>query len=71
MEMSAQIFLSWEVMSALGCLFLVVGGDGLVVGSTMVGTGGWPNAGGATGWLAGGGTVGAGRLGLTTGAVGL
>ena len=62
MEMFALTFLSWEVMSALGWLFLVVGGVALVVGSTMVGTGGW---------LDGGGTADSGRLGLATGAIGL
>ena len=70
-EMSALTFLSWEVMSALGWLFLVVGGGALVVGSAMVGTGGWPNGGGTVGWLDGGGTVGFGRLGLATGNVDL
>ena len=62
MEMSALTFLSWEVMSALGWLFLVVGGAALVVGSAVVGTGGWSDA---CGWLASGGTAGAGRLDLT------
>ena len=71
MEMSALTFLSWEVMSALGWLFLVVGGEALVVGSAVVGIGGWPNGGGAAGRLASVGTAGAGRLGLTTSAVGL
>ena len=68
--MSALTLLSWEVMSALGCCFLVVGGDALVAGSAMLGTRGWPDAGGAVGWLVGGGTTGAGWLGLTTSAVG-
>ena len=58
-------------MSALGWLFLVVGGDAFVVGSAVVSAGGWPDAGGAVSWLAGGGTVGAGWLSLTTDAVGL
>ena len=49
MEMSTLTFLSWEVMSALGCLFLVVGGDALVVGFAVVGTRGWPDVGGAAG----------------------
>ena len=62
MEMSALTFLSWEVMSALGWLFLVVGGATLVVGSAAVGTAGWPD---------GGGTTGSGWLDLITGAVGL
>ena len=71
MEMSALTLLNWEVMSALGCCFLVVGGDALGVGFAVLGTGGWPDAGGAAGWLAGGGIGGAGRLGLTTSAAGL
>ena len=71
MEMLALTFLSWEVMSALGWPFLVVGGEALVVGSAAVGTGGWPDAGGATGWLASGGAAGAGRLDVTASAVGL
>ena len=79
MEMSALTLLSWEVMSVLWCGFLVVGGDALEVGSTGLGAGGWLDAGGAAGWLtsrgaagwlAGGGAAGAGRLGLTTDAVG-
>ena len=40
MEMSALTLLSWEVMSALGCYFLVVEGDVLGVGSAVLGTGG-------------------------------
>ena len=51
-------------MSALGWPSLVVGGEALVVGSAVVGAGGWPDAGGA-GWLARGGAVGVGRLALT------
>ena len=58
-------------MSALGWPFLVVGGDALVVGSAMLGIGGWPDVGGAADWLASGGTAGAGRLGLITDAEGL
>ena len=49
MEMSALTFLSWEVMSALGWLFLVVGGVALVVGSAVVGAGGWLDGGGTVG----------------------
>ena len=49
MEMFALTFLSWEVMSALGWPFLVVEGVALVVGSTMVGTGGWPDGRGVAG----------------------
>ena len=71
MEMFALTFLSWEVMLALGWLFLVVGEVASVVGSVVVGTGGWLDGGGAVGWPAGGGAVSAGRLGLNIGAVGL
>ena len=71
MEMLALTFFSWEVMSALGWPFLVVGGVALVVGSAMVGTRGWPDGGGITGWPEEGGTAGYGRLGLTIGAMGL
>ena len=71
MEMSALTFLNWEVMSAMRWLFLVVGGVALVVGSIVVGTGGWPVGRGTVGWPDGGGTAGTGRLGLATGAVGL
>ena len=62
MEMFALTFLSWEVMSALGWLFLVVGGVVLVVGSDVVGIEDWPD---------GGGTTGSRWLGLTVGVVGL
>ena len=62
---------SWEVMFALWCGFLVVEGDALGVGSAGLGAGGWPDAGGAAGWLAGEGAAGAGQLGLTIDATGL
>ena len=62
MEILALTFFSWEVMSASGWPFLVVGGVALVVGSAVAGTRGWP---------VGGGTVGSRWLGLTTGAGGL
>ena len=71
MEMSTLTFFSSEVMSALGWPFLVVGGVALVVGSAVVGTGGWPNGKGTWGWPNGGGIAGFGRLGLTAGAEGL
>ena len=71
MEMSALTFLSWEVMSALSWLFLVVGRGSLAVGSAVIGTGGWPEGGVAAGWLASEGTASAGLLGLTTDVVGL
>ena len=62
MEMSALTFFSWEVMSALGWPFLVIGKGVLVADSDVVGTGGRPD---------GGGIAGSGRLGLTAGARGL
>ena len=65
MEISALTFLSWEVVSALGWPFLVVGGETLGVGSAVVDAGSWPDVGGAAGWLARGGAAGAGWLGLT------
>ena len=71
MDMSTLTFFNWEVMSALGWPFLMVGGVALVVGSAVVGTGGWPNGGGAVSWPEKGATAGSGRLGLTVGAGGL
>ena len=66
-------------MSVLWCGFLPIGEGALGVGSTRLGAGGWPDAGGATGWLTGRGATGwlvsgvaagAGRLGLTTSVAG-